>query len=686
MILWLVLAAMTAVALAALLVPLARRRGPARARREYDLQIFRDQLRELASDVDRGVVNLAEAAAARTEIERRMLAVGREAEAGETAAPARPGRARIARATGLIGLGLGMPALAVALYLALGSPGLPGQPFASRADAPAMMAGGEAGDLSLMIENLSARLVEEPENLSGWMLLGRSHLATGRYPEAVTALRRAQALAGADAVIAAELGEALVLAAGGTVTPEARLLFEQALRTLPDDPAARFYDGLFEAQRGESDAALEIWLALAAETPEDTPWYGQLERLIEEAAADAGVELAEIPAAPPAAASGAGAPGPSAEDMAAAQEMDADEQAAMIGGMVERLAARLEEEPDDRAGWLRLANAYSVLERFADAAAAYARALALDPADPETLAAFGEAQVMLADGRVSQDAYDTFVELARLDPDNPMAPFYLGLGRAQDGDSAGAIEIWHALAVRSDPTSPWMAQLRVLAAAVAERSGLALPETLGTPDAPAPAPEAASGPSAADLAAASDMSESDQNAMIRSMVDGLAARLEDDPDDLDGWLRLGRSYGVLGELADASAAYGAAAALAPDDASVLQAYAEALMAEADAEAVPAAAGVAVYERILAIDPGHVDALWIVAMARRIGRPGGLDRPARAPALGAASGQRKPHHDPGPDRRAAPLGGGRIRSDDSATVGCNNSFVADPGGPNTPTKG
>ena len=76
---------------------------------------------------------------------------------------------------------------------------------------------------------------------------------------------------------------------------------------------------------------------------------------------------------------------------------------------------------------------------------------------------------------------------------------------------------------------------------------------------------------------------------------------------------LGRSYGVLGELADASAAYGAAAALAPDDASVLQAYAEALMA--DAEAVPAAAGVAVYERILAIDPGHVDALWIVAMAR-----------------------------------------------------------------------
>jgi cytochrome c-type biogenesis protein CcmH len=613
MTLWLVLTAMTAVALAALLVPLARRRGPARARREYDLQIFRDQLRELKSDVERGVVNATEAAAARTEIERRMLAVGREAEAGAASAAAGAGRARFATGAVLIGLGLGVPALAVALYLVLGSPGLPGQPFAARPDAPAMMAGGEAEDLSLMIENLSAKLEEEPENLSGWMLLGRSHLVTGHYPEAVAALRRAQALAGDDAAVAAELGEALVLAAGGTVTPEARALFEQTLATLPGDPVARFYDGLFEAQRGEPDAALEIWLALAAETPEDTPWYGQLKSLIEEAAGDAGVEIAEIPSAPPAAPrADTSAPGPSAEEMAAAQQMSADEQAAMIGGMVERLAARLEEEPDDRAGWLRLANAYSVLERYGDAAAAYAQALVLDPADPETLAAFGEAQVMLAGGRVSQDAYDTFAELARLDPENPMAPFYMGLSRAQEGDSAGAIEIWNDLAVRSDPASPWMAQLRVLAAAVAERSGLVLPETLSTPD--APAAEAAPGPSSTDVAAASAMSEDDQNAMIRSMVEGLAERLEADPDDLEGWLRLGRSYGVLGELADASAAYGAATALAPDDVSVLQAYAEALMAEADAEAVPLAA-VAVYERILVLEPGHVDALWIVAMVR-----------------------------------------------------------------------
>ncbi len=614
MILWLVLAAMTAVALAALLVPLARRRGPARARREYDLQIFRDQLRELASDVERGVVNATEAAAAHTEVERRMLAVGREAGAGESAAPAGGARPWVATGAVLMGLALGVPALAVVLYLALGSPGLPGQPFASREGAPATMAGGEAEDLSLMIENLSAKLEEEPGNLSGWMLLGRSHLVVGHYPEAVTALRRAQALAGDDAVIAVELGEALVLAAGGTVTPEARALFEQALATLPDDPAARFYDGLFEAQRGEPDAALEIWLVLAAETPVDSPWYGQLKRMIEDAAVGAGLELVEIPSAPPAAAGAdMSATGPSAEEMAAAQEMGADEQAAMIGGMVERLAARLEEEPDDRAGWRRLANAYSVLERYGDAAAAYARALALDPADPETLAAFGEAQVMLADGRVSQDAYDTFTELARLDPDNPMASFYMGLGRAQEGDSAGAIKIWNDLALRSGPNSPWMAQLYVLAAAVAERSDLVLPQALSPPD--APAPQAAPGPSASDVAAAAEMSEDDQNDMIRSMVDGLAARLEDDSDDLDGWLRLGRSYGVLGELAEASAAYGAAAALAPDDVSVLQAYAEALMAEADAEAVPPAAAVEVYGRILAIEPGHVDALWIVAMVR-----------------------------------------------------------------------
>jgi cytochrome c-type biogenesis protein CcmH len=99
------------------------------------------------------------------------------------------------------------------------------------------------------------------------------------------------------------------------------------------------------------------------------------------------------------------------------------------------------------------------------------------------------------------------------------------------------------------------------------------------------------------------------------MVEGLAARLEDDPGDLDGWLRLGRSYGVLGELAKTSAAFGEAAKLAPDDVAVLVSYADALMAEAGPDAAPPPAVVALYERILDLDPGHVDALWMVAMAR-----------------------------------------------------------------------
>ncbi len=465
MILGIVLAVMTLAALTAVLLPLIARRGPAVQRLDYDLQIYRDQLRELEADVERGVVPAEQAATARTEIERHMLTAAKTAEEDGGPAARRPKIRPLSRLPVAIAVGLALPAGAVALYLGLGTPGLPGQPFAERPLASSMMAGGGDESLNELIVNLARELQAQPDNLDGWLLLARSYMVTGRYAESVGAFRRAQTIAGPDATIASELGEALVLAAGGTVTPEAFELFDAVLAVMPGDPAARFYAGMFEAQRGEPGAALDIWLALAADTPADAPWFGQLRAAIEEAATGAGVALAEIPAAPPA---GAPGPGPSAEDVAAAAEMTADEQAAMIEIMVGRLAERLAETPDDREGWLRLAQSYEVLERYAESVEAYRRALALAPDDGETLAAMGETMVMAAGGRVTPEAYAIFAELAQLEPDHPVAPFYMGLGHAQDGEPAAALEVWQALADRSPAEAPWMAQLRLLAQTVAE--------------------------------------------------------------------------------------------------------------------------------------------------------------------------------------------------------------------------
>ena len=127
--------------------------------------------------------------------------------------------------------------------------------------------------------------------------------------------------------------------------------------------------------------------------------------------------------------------------------------------------------------------------------------------------------------------------------------------------------------------------------------------------------EAPAGPNPEDMAAAAQMGEEDRDAMIRSMVDGLAARLADEPGDLEGWLRLGRSYAVLGELAMASDAYSRAAALAPDDVGVLLDYANVLMDQAGAEVPPPDDAVAIYGRTLELDPANPDALWILAMSR-----------------------------------------------------------------------
>ena len=114
------------------------------------------------------------------------------------------------------------------------------------------------------------------------------------------------------------------------------------------------------------------------------------------------------------------------------------------------------------------------------------------------------------------------------------------------------------------------------------------------------------------MAAAADMSPEERMEMIRSMVEGLAARLEENPDDPEGWRRLARSYTVLGEPEKATDALRRAVELVPDDLT-LHTYARALAGELGADAPPPAA-VAVYELILALDPDDRAALWFVGLA------------------------------------------------------------------------
>ena len=204
------------------------------------------------------------------------------------------------------------------------------------------------------------------------------------------------------------------------------------------------------------------------------------------------------------------------------------------------LAAELESRPGDVDGWVLLARTYGQLERYPEARAAMAKALALKPEDSGLHAQLGEILVLEAEGNVTPAAGAEFARAGR----DPRARYYSALGLAQQGDTAKARSAMQALLDDSAADAPW-------------RQGVidALGELGAAPAAAAAVATAASpGPSAADMADAAGMSPEDRQAMIRGMVDKLATRLQDHPEDAAGWERLAHAYDVLGEPDKAAAA------------------------------------------------------------------------------------------------------------------------------------
>ncbi len=117
------------------------------------------------------------------------------------------------------------------------------------------------------------------------------------------------------------------------------------------------------------------------------------------------------------------------------------------------------------------------------------------------------------------------------------------------------------------------------------------------------------------------MTAGERTEFIESMVARLAERLEREPDDYEGWMRLGRSYGVLGKAGKSAEAYGRATALRPDDPAPLVARARGLMSAVGEKAPPPARAIADFRRVLELDPGHGEAIWVVGLAEaRGGRP------------------------------------------------------------------
>jgi cytochrome c-type biogenesis protein CcmH len=357
---WMVAGLLILVALAALLRPLVWRAGRGASEGEAAVAMFRRQLADIDTELAQGRLASDEAAAARTEITRRMLAAAdREHEEVDLdAANTTEASWRVGTAVGVAGI---LPAAALAIYFAVGAPAAINPPATA---STARGAGQHAvPELAAVADQLKARLEREPDHPEGWVLLGRTLTSLQRFDEARDAYGRAIAFKPNEPQLHAELGEVLVLAAGGTVTPAAEAEFAKS----GDDPRARFYGAEAALQRGDNSAAKTALQALLADAPADAPWRKAV------AARLAEIAPGEQPAGTKA--------GPTAQDIAAARSMSPEERQAMIRSMVERLAARLEQHPDDKEGWARLAHAYEVLGDTdkAQTARAHAEAVGAPP-------------------------------------------------------------------------------------------------------------------------------------------------------------------------------------------------------------------------------------------------------------------------------------------------------------------
>ena len=362
----------------------------ARAGGSEEVALYRAQLAELDRDLARGVIDPAEAEAARVEIARRLLAADGAVRAGAVARPAPV----LAGVTALVVLAGGL-----GLYAWLGSPGAPDRPLALRleeaeaaranrpsqaeavAAAPPVPAPEAGQDYLDMVAQLREVVAGRPDDLEGHRLLMRHEAALGRYAAAAEAQAVVLRLRGPEATLAERvaLADLMVAAAGGVVSPEAEAVVRAVLDEDPQEPGARYNLGLLHAQTGRPDLAFRLWRPVAEGGAEGALHTVLAREQVERAAEAAGIDYT-LP----------DRPGPSAEQIAAAEDMDPEARAEMIRGMVAQLSDRLAEEGGPVADWARLIGALGVLGETERAAAILAEARDAFGAQPgalETLAA-----------------------------------------------------------------------------------------------------------------------------------------------------------------------------------------------------------------------------------------------------------------------------------------------------------
>ncbi len=337
MILWAILACLTAAIVVYVVTPLYRRSHQA-ADGAHEIELYKAQLDEIAIDVRRGVISEIEAADVSREISRRLLA----ASAGNQKAIEKSKKGGVSSNWATVSVAAAVAVISLAIYISVGSPQMPGQPLSARLEAPDV-----ADNVEAMVAKVEARLRSHPEDGTGWNVIAPVYMRLQRFEDAAEAFGKAMSLLGETPERLAGFGEASIAASDGIASTLARSALQKALEQRPDLLRARFFLALADENQGDKAAARAGY-----------------ERLLKSSLAPEWRQAVEGRLA---ALDGKSLPEPSAA-------ADAAETQKRIEGMVAGLADRLGRNGGEVSEWLGLVRAYSVLGKKEDAMAAVEKA------------------------------------------------------------------------------------------------------------------------------------------------------------------------------------------------------------------------------------------------------------------------------------------------------------------------
>lgn len=412
---------------------LVKPKGSGTSSEKLNASIHRDQLQALEGDLARGVISQQDFETTRDELQLRLLddtesfeQASAETSTGFWTAP------RIAGA-----IGVSFPVLALGLYMQLGAP--------MAINPPVARVSAEDQQITQMIDTLAAKLQANPDNPQGWAMMARSYKVVGRFEEARQAFERAGDYIKTNPDMLVDYAELLGVMAGNTFAGQPQQMVEEALRQNPEHPMGLMIAGVAAYQSGDFAVAVTRWEKLLGLLPPGSQDALQIQDNIADARSQAGVHAGTavdgnmLPPVPAAAAAG----------------MTPE----MVNQMVDRLAARMKDNPDDLAGWARLARAYKVQGRLEEAAAAYAKTGKLLETDPDLLTQYADTLAMRAKNLQGKPT-ELVNKALSINPKHPMALMMAGQAAFQSRDYAKAIGHWQTALTVLPVNSPDIAPIK----------------------------------------------------------------------------------------------------------------------------------------------------------------------------------------------------------------------------------